>query len=83
MRFASNFAPVISVSPSAIAVTTPPSSPGMTDIVVTNPDGESGTLPNGYTFVAPLTITSLSASSASTNGGTILTIFACTGMLDE
>ena len=37
----------------SLYVQTPPHAAGQVDVVVTNPDGLSGTLPNGYSYVAP------------------------------
>jgi glucose/arabinose dehydrogenase len=37
-----------------LLVVTPPHAAGPADVVVTNPDGRSATLPGGYTFAAPV-----------------------------
>jgi plastocyanin len=45
------------------------------DVVVTNPDGTSATLTNGFTYFVPtLTITSISPTVGGTGGGTVVTI---------
>jgi len=45
------------------------------NVVVTNTDGQSGTLTNGYTYVNPApTVTAISPTSGSTTGGTAVTI---------
>ena len=41
------------VSDSSIVATTPAHAAGAADVVVTNPDGQSGTLASGYTCVSP------------------------------
>jgi phosphatidylinositol-3-phosphatase len=53
-----------------------PSHPsGTVDVVVTNPDGQSGTRTNGYVYVGPPpTITGITPNSGTTNGGTSVTI---------
>ncbi|MBU3142339.1 IPT/TIG domain-containing protein [Clostridium sp. CF012] len=53
--------------------------PGTTDVVVTNPDGQSVTLTGGYTYneppkLAAPTITSLSQNSGLIKGGELVTI---------
>ncbi|HUK89118.1 MAG TPA: IPT/TIG domain-containing protein, partial [Blastocatellia bacterium] len=54
---------------------TPPGSSGAASVVVTNYDGQSGTLTGGFTyFQAPLSISSVSPNSGSTIGGTAITI---------
>jgi hypothetical protein len=40
------------VNDTTITATTPAHAPGAVNVVVTNPDTQSGTLPNGYTYVA-------------------------------
>jgi protocatechuate 3,4-dioxygenase beta subunit len=46
---------------------------GSVDVVVTNPDGVSGTLTNGFSYAAPV-VTSITPSSGPDNGGTFVTI---------
>ncbi len=50
---------------------------GLVNVVVTNPDSQSGTLTNGYTYTAPPpapTVTGISPTSGTTAGGTPVTI---------
>lgn len=51
---------------------------GAKNVVVTNPDGQSGTLVDGFTYVAPgnpnPTVISVSPNSGTTAGGTAVTI---------
>jgi IPT/TIG domain len=63
------------VSATQITATTPPHKPGGVNIVVTNPGGQSGTLANGFTFVAltPV-VTSVSPNTGTTAGGTRVTL---------
>ncbi len=65
------------VSPTSITATTPAHAAGAVNVVVTNPDTQSGTFPNGFTYTvsnpAP-TVTSLTPTSGSTAGGTAVTI---------
>ena len=70
------------ISATSISATTPAGSPGAKDIVVTNPDAQSGTGTGLFTYVAPVaptpppapTISSVNPSSGSTLGGTSITI---------
>jgi hypothetical protein len=65
---------VIVVSSTSITATTPAHAAGAVNVVVTD-SGGSGTLTNGFTYVgSPPTITTISPSSGSTNGGTVVTI---------
>ena len=65
------------VSAGSITATTPPHVAGVVDVVVTNPDQQSGTLPGGFTFTgtspAP-TVTSVNPASGPTAGGTAVVI---------
>ncbi len=61
------------VSTTSITATTPAHPVGSTDVVVTNYDGQSATLTNGFTYLAP-TISSISPNNGTTTGGTTVTI---------
>jgi hypothetical protein len=65
------------VSNTSITATTPAHAAGAVNVVVTNSDGRSGTLTNGYTYnttnPAP-TVTGVSPTSGSASGGTAVTI---------
>jgi len=65
--------PVNSLFSTTITVTTPAHTAGTKDVVVTTPLG-SATAIGGFTYWAPPTITSLSPSSGSAAGGTVVTI---------
>ena len=59
-----------------ISVATPAGTAGTTvDIEITRSNGDVATVPNGFTYLAPLpTVTSVSPASGSTNGGTSVVI---------
>jgi hypothetical protein len=64
-------------SSSTITATTPAHASGTVDVVVTNSDGQSGTLAGGYTFTASNpapTVTGVAPSSGTANGGTAVTV---------
>ena len=65
-------------SSTTITATAPAHAAGAVNVVVTNPNGLSGTLTNGYTYLNPPpqapTVTSVSPNSGSTSGGTTVTI---------
>jgi hypothetical protein len=44
------------------------------NVVVTNPDGQSGTLASGFTYVAPPTVSTVAPGSGTTLGGTAVTL---------
>jgi large repetitive protein len=55
---------VVVVSDTQITATTPPHRAGVVNVVVTDPDGDTGTLANGFTFLAPAsTVTGVSPAS--------------------
>ncbi len=63
------------VSSTSITATTPAHALGAVNVVVTNTDGQSGTLTNGYTYVNPApTVTAIAPNSGPTAGGTAVTI---------
>ncbi|HVV67086.1 MAG TPA: IPT/TIG domain-containing protein [Candidatus Saccharimonadales bacterium] len=54
---------------------TPTHNAGLSDVTVTNPDGQSNTLPGSFTFVPPSpTITSITPSKGAMDGGQSITI---------
>lgn len=66
------------ISSTSLACTTPAGTPGAVDIIVTNPDTQTGTLLSGFTYnnvilVSP-TVTSVLPASGSSLGGTSITI---------
>ena len=63
------------VNSTLITATTAAHAAGAVSVVVTNTDGQSGTLTNGYTYTnsAPAVI-SIAPGSGSTSGGTSVTI---------
>ncbi len=65
---------VVVASATQITANTPPHASGGADVVVKNPDGQSATLANGFTFVATPTVTGVSPNSGPAAGGTPVTI---------
>ncbi|MBI3652031.1 MAG: IPT/TIG domain-containing protein [Acidobacteria bacterium] len=62
-----------------ITATTPAHAAGVVNVVVTNPDNQSATLTNGFTYTAPPpapapTLSSVTPNSGSTVGGTSVTL---------
>src|SRR6185295_11818146 len=63
------------VGSTSITATTPAHAAGGADVVVRNPDSQSGMLTNGFTYSAPgPAVNALSTSLGSTAGGTSVTI---------
>lgn len=69
------------ITTSKIRVITPTSiiSPGSVDVTIVNPDGQSGTLSNGFTYIVPVpdplpVINSLSNTKGSVTGGNLVNI---------
>ncbi len=66
---------VVVVSATTITVTTPAHTAGAVSVIVTNADGQSATLTNSFTYTAAApTITRISPTSGTRNGGTTVTI---------
>ncbi len=66
-------------SSTQITAVTPAHSAGSVDVIVTNADGQSGTLASGFTYTTPLpnpapTVSSVTPNSGATTGGTPVTI---------
>jgi hypothetical protein len=62
------------VNSTAITAVTPAHSEQTVGVRVTNPDGQVVTLPQAFTFVAPLGVTSITPNTGSTAGGTVVNI---------
>src|SRR5438128_1236024 len=63
------------VSSTSITATTAAHAAGTVDVVVTNSDGQSGTLTGGYTYTTPApTVSAISPSSGTSSGGTAVTV---------
>jgi hypothetical protein len=69
----SNNATVQSFSSTSINITIPSGNTGPQNVIVTNPDNQSDTLTNGYTYNAP-TVTGISPNSGPSTGGTFVTV---------
>lgn len=77
VRFGSTLATNVVVSSSTrITAVAPARSAGAVSVQVTNPDGQSGTRANAFTYLAPSApaVSSVSPSSGTTGGGTPVTI---------
>ena len=64
---------VVVVNSTTITATTPAGSAGAVTVTVTV-NGQSGSLTNGYSYIAPPTVTSVSPNTGTTAGGTAVTI---------
>ena len=64
---------VVVVNSTTITATTPAGSAGAVTVTVTV-SGQSGSLTNGFTYVVPPTVTSVSPNNGPTTGGTVVTI---------
>lgn len=62
------------VDSSTITATTPAHSEALVDVVVTNPDGQTFTMAQAFSYIA-MHVVSVSPNSGSTSGGTNVTIF--------
>ncbi len=65
---------VVVSSAATITASTPAHAAGAVSVVVRNPDGQSATLTNGFTYIAPPTISGVSPTSGPEGGGTAVTI---------
>ena len=72
---------VTAVSSNSITATSPAHAAGAVNVLVTNTDGQNGTLTNGYTYTNPApTVSSIAPNSGTTSGGDGVSI-AGTGFL--
>ena len=65
---------VVVVSGAQITATTPTAGAGAVTVTVANSNGLSGSLANGFTYLAPPTVAGVSPNTGSTTGGTKVTI---------
>jgi len=65
---------VVVVDNGTITATTPTNPAGLVSVSVTNPDSQSATLPNGFTYDPPPSLTSVSPGSGPAGGGTAVTV---------
>jgi hypothetical protein len=65
---------VVVANATTITATTPAQGAGAVAVAVTNPDTQSGSLVNGYTYVAAPTVSSVSPNNGTTAGGTGITV---------
>ena len=84
VSFGSSSATNVNITSStSVTATTPAAVASTVNVVITNTDGQSGTLTAGYTYVSPNpapTVTAISPVSGSTSGGTAITVYG-TGFL--
>jgi hypothetical protein len=70
-----DFQPVV-LTPRVLLATARPHLPGAVAVVVTNSDGQSGTLDNGFTYLSSTpTVTALSSTVGPSNGGREVFVF--------
>jgi|GEM_PF-699018 len=67
-------ASVTGTSATTLFVTMPAHAAGANNVVVTNPDSQTGTLVNGYTFQAAPTVSAISPATGALGGGTAVTL---------
>jgi plastocyanin len=75
VKFGTTSATNVNVTSTSITATTPAHAVGKVDVIVTNSDGQSATLTQGFTYALPApTITNISPATGPTSGGTLITI---------
>ena len=77
VRFGASQSTAVTVASSTqINATSPAGSAGIVSITVTDPDSQSASLPSGFTYTSPTTLSVSGASPATgpTSGGTVVTI---------
>jgi hypothetical protein len=62
------------VNPTTITATAPPHAAGVEDVVVMNPDQQTGTLRSGFTYIQGPVVSGITPNSGTTAGGTAVTI---------
>jgi hypothetical protein len=62
------------LSSTQVTCAAPSHSSGPFNVVITNPDGQSSTLANGFTFISPPSLTSLSTTTCDSNGDVSVTL---------
>ena len=65
---------LVLLSSTSVICTTPLHSAGAVTVTATNSDNQSGSLSPGYTYQAAPTVTSVTASSGATAGGTVVAV---------
>ncbi len=66
---------VVFVSSSILTATTPAHATGFVTVRATNPDNQVASLPGGFEYRVPPSITTTIPPSGSTNGGTLITVY--------
>jgi len=62
------------VGPTRLEVVTPPGMPGSVSVIVTNPDGKVGWLPDAYRYLAPPSVDSVLPAEGPSAGGTAIVV---------
>lgn len=62
------------VDSNTLTATTTSNTPGVKDVSLVTPDGQTVTLNNSFTVIAPPTLNSINPNRVSVNGGTLVTI---------
>ena len=65
---------VVVANSTQLTVTAPARAAGIVSLTVTNPDGQSGTLANAFTYRAPPTVTSATPNQGPATGGQSVTV---------
>jgi hypothetical protein len=68
-------ATVTGITPTEIQAVTPPGPAGYVTVRILNPDGSFGELADGFEYVAPLSLSLISPTSGTVNGGTVVHIY--------
>ena len=80
VSFGSAQASLVNVtSPASLTVTTPPSSPGVVNVSINNPDGNNFSLPNAFTYGIPPVIQTQPLSQAVVSGSNVQFAVEATG----
>ncbi|MCA1668273.1 MAG: IPT/TIG domain-containing protein [Thermomicrobia bacterium] len=61
-------------SATSLTAVTPAGTAGAVDVIVINPDAQTGTVTGGYTYVAPPTVSGVTPAAGTTAGGVSVTI---------
>ena len=65
---------VVRVSLTQITAVTPPGTPGVADVTVTNTDAQAATRTGAFTYVAAPTLSAISPANGPVQGGTLITL---------
>ena len=74
VKFGANSATAVTIVNATTITATVPAGNGIVNVTVTNPDSQVGTLTNGFTYVGPPTISSVSPAAGPVNAARSVTI---------